>query len=259
MNNDCLATLKSIRSFHRRLAEMAEPVRAVFRSGSVTGDVWSLVSNFVPADERAAALRRLARGKYISPYFANPRVRGVVGRMLVRRLGREEAWTYIQDKILPTAIDEAVQARHEVRRIRLGRKWVKDDIGDVQTAPAAALLLGEFAQWVFQDAKRIAGENLTRDALDHSVPLEHDPPAPASEVCEPEESSEPESKRDRSHVLDALSSRERELINHVKSGARRYELARLMGVRSSTVRVWLHRINKKVRRVGSPDRPARSL
>jgi len=255
MSNKHLAAFENVRSVYRRLAKMAEPARAVFRSGSVTGDVWSLVSKYVPSEERAAALHRLARGKYISPYFADPRVRGVVGRTLVHRLGPEEARKHIQDEILPNAILKAVQARHEARRIRLGRQWVKDELGNRCTTPATGLLLGEFAQWVRQEAKNVAEARILKrgeDALEHTRSLVHDPRDPAYGL-DGSKTSEDSSEGDLADLLPGLRSRlsprEREVLDHLRRtpGASLADVAAVMGIRPSTARAFFHRIKTKGR------------
>jgi DNA-directed RNA polymerase specialized sigma24 family protein len=238
-------------------ARVPEAMRAVFRPGSVTGDVWTLVSKFTSADERAAARQRLATGKYLSPYFADPRVRRKIGRAFVRSLGSEKTREWIRSEVLPKAIDLALDLKEKPRRIRLGKRWVKDERGRAQPIQPTDLLLGEFARYVLQETKKVAGDLLLfgdervvgSDAFDGpSERLVYDDPSDRGAAPEPEADEACGRRRaNLARFMKALplALRERELLRHLQSGVSPRRAAELMGVRPVTVRVWLHRMKKK--------------
>jgi hypothetical protein len=77
-------------------AVIPEEIRAMFQPASVTGDVWTLLSRYSEPDERAAGRQRLATGKHLSPYFADPHVRREIGRRFCARRCSHETRRWLE-------------------------------------------------------------------------------------------------------------------------------------------------------------------
>lgn len=206
-------------------------------SGRFEADMYILLTNQAPkgTPEYWQACRRVAQR--VSPYFADPRARGRIARER-RAQDRPEIGGWILRDVLPLAVDRVLSHLHEPRQIKLGKRWAR---GSRVRLPPEELYEEEFLQWFLQEIKNAAEADLLSE------------PYPSA-TSESQEYSRPGPGADTTGALlhraaGITSPRERELLRHLALGRSRRDVAALMGIRESTVRVMLHRVKSKASRL----------
>jgi hypothetical protein len=170
--------------------------------------VWASPAGILLRKKAAASARNKAASEIaeeLPTRFANPRVRRTLRR------NRKSA-TDVRQYFVAALLLAAQEAR-QPQRIRLGRRWVKHNNGDVSNLAPVNLMPPEAARWLIQRARQVAERMILDDAVG---------PLPSNR-----------------------SPRERELEALLQRDPNRSRAAAKMGITNSTLRVFLHRVKRK--------------
>jgi DNA-binding CsgD family transcriptional regulator len=247
------------------LAEMTETVFpprervSSLGSSSAVDDIVLLFRDGATTAERDAAVRRLVAR--LPLYLADPAARRAVRHLAQARGVRPSAllreWLFVEGLLL------ASREAYARRRIRLGSQWYKHQSGRVAVIPPVELLPYQFVYWLFQETRNaVEAIVLNRDyphrtpqALDKTTPCaEPDPGLAAWGLFLPPE-ARLLSEELLMHLLAVTSPREREVLSLLQRGQTDMEIARTLGIKPVTVRVFRHRLRKRLAHLLSAWRP----
>jgi hypothetical protein len=168
---------------------------------------WVLLGARFSQRDREDAARRIAAS--MATRFRNP----AVCQALAGRVGAR--W-WLQEIVFPGALLEAAAERFTERRLRLGRRWVKNRDGKVATVQPMDLPVTSVERWVIQRARTLAEEAILGRLRSACAALRRRP-----------------------------SKREQELLRVLWSGASRSDAALQMRLKRSTIDTLARRLRLK--------------
>jgi DNA-binding CsgD family transcriptional regulator len=128
---------------------------------------WILLRSLSRKNQRENAARQIAAT--MSTRFANPAVRHELA-------GRAGARQWLREIVFPAALLEAAGERFTERRIRLGKRWVKD-AGGRRVAKVQPMQLSVTAarRWLIQRARTLAEESIIGSSRSAAAALRRRP------------------------------------------------------------------------------------
>lgn len=232
-----------------------ESLRRAFAPGTPYGDLMILADSARGDTERSEAAQRLAR----RPEVAERLTRGLrAGRVVHEAAERQRLFSpkvFLRDGLFPTAILLAISEQTRLRRVRLGRSWVKGDGGRTACIrPNVDLSLRQYAHWVVQEAGKAARAelhdqnypNTRQDAVGGSFPLmDWDTCRSLLDALGAAESSQ-KARMLLSALERVATPREREVLSLLRD-----ESADPKGRAPSTIRVHRYNLRQKALRLKS--------
>ncbi len=233
--------------FRRTLQEKGDACRkeqersqSWLRSETFEGDVILLLIAHLEGaskEERWGITRRLARR--FSARFRDPAAASHLRQERAAR-GKHAVLQDLREYVFPAAILLVFGTLNELRYVKLGRYWAMSR--RIPTQPESVLTESEFPQWVRQEVRNAAEAIL----LDRPYPPPLDSNASSSASAD---NPTPDPAIESAVLLRAvgarISPRQRELLEHLKSGVPVSEVHARMGIQPGTTRVMLHQIRKR--------------
>ena len=159
------------------------------------------------------------------------------------------------DKWFQEGIVWAVSQLETPRRIRLGRRWVRDDAGKVARLRPGDLDVQDGIKWLIAEARAYAKAKAldepypssSHDALTRMEPMKEDRDEPRVQPDDPTWDIEEETIR---ATLDSvLTPKQRRLLAHLIEGVDAARLPDLLNCSPATVRVHLHNLREKAHKI----------
>ncbi len=232
----------------RRFDAMASEMQKVFQAHEPFYKICKLLAQIldeVDAETRFRAASQLT--ERLPPGLKNPRARESLLQMAKDRNRRPAE--LMRECFLPAGVVLATSEIDQLRKIRLGHKWVRGEDGQVTEMQPLDLPIPDFLTWILQKAQRITTaifsdhhrvDDLT-DALDPEQP-DHQENALDLLLA-------PEKLREQCEIHSTLwtvaSPQERQLLDHLTTGAKMVDIPKLMGLSRSATYTLRDRLRKK--------------
>jgi len=198
--------------------------------------------------DAAQRLLRL-RGK---PPFLPPRAHQELCKLAQRW---EQDHAELLDSWFQEGIVVAVSRLEMAQRIRLGRRWVRNDAGEIARLRPGDLDVQDGIKWLIAEARAYAKAKAldepypssSRDALTRMAPMKEGSDEPSAQPDDPTWNIEEEMIR---ATLDSvLTPKQRRLLAHLIEGVDAARLPDLLNCSPATVRVHLHKLREKARQI----------